>query len=180
MSTGGTSGWSIAGAIAASIGTLYLLLSPCINKYRYKHAFSEIDYRLDDNNKARKSKVANLPIGLHSIYIQLKPRLKLTLSEVNLRFLLNNSNTDKAIVSELKDDNLQSRFDYRSDVDTVGGSRGVYGPHRTMAKNDLLKYKAKLNIIGDWKGDMKLSLRITTEEYGRLPPVRFKCVIQKQ
>ena len=105
------------------------------------------------------------------------PRVKYTVSEVNLRFLLDAQNTTSAEVLSLKDVKLESEYDFTSREDGGGGYFGSYNLHRVVSKGDIIAYQAELSLKNAWEGNLQLSLRITAEEFGR-HPIRFKCIWQ--
>jgi len=174
---------SIIAAVMATVGTIYLIFSACRKKYLYKNPFSKITYRIQGKvtyasedltiNLDRKMPI-KLQAGRSEICVELIPRVKYTVSEVNLRFLLNTQNTTNAEVMSLKDLKLESEYDFTSREDRVGGYFGSYNLHRVVSKGDTVAYKAELDLKSSWEGNLQLSLRITAEEFGR-HAIRFQC-----
>ena len=172
--------WSVVGAIAASAGLLYMVGASLWRKWLYKYPFSKGSYWLNGERYDFKKPI-KVCRGDNNIHIELTPRVKYTISEVNLRFLIDGRNaidTTNISVTELQDKNIASPHDFPSaKSDEVGGFSGFYTPHRVVSKGDVVKYTAKFIATHQWRGKLELSLRITAEEFGRYP-ARFECTWQ--
>ena len=166
--------------MAATIGTCFLICSSVRRKWLYKNPFSKVIYLLNGKKFNHTEPIA-ISSEQGELYIELTPRVKYTISEVNLRFLIDGRNaidTTNISVTDLQDENMASHSDFSgTQSDTVGGFMGFYAPHRVVSKGDVAKYIAKFTAGHQWQGKLELSLRITTQEFGRYP-VRFECIWQ--
>jgi hypothetical protein len=167
----------IIGAVSASIALGFLIQNKRREKrleWLYQHPFIKVIYKLDGSSDTDGHELLSLSVGKHSILIEMIPQVKYTISEVNVRFRLDSQDTEHAIVTDLKDKKL-GRHDFTAtSPGAIYGYYGAYDPNRVVSVGDTVDYQVRFEVKSQWNGKMQLSLRITTQEFGRYP-IRFDC-----